>query len=75
MLWALWTHLVAHDGQEVHGQVGHVHTPLPQGLRGVRVQQDGRQPGRCPLLVQGSDPLAELGDGLQGGQKGLRTPL
>lgn len=54
------THLVAHDGQEVHAQVPHVHAPLPQGLRGVRVQEQHRQPAGRPLLVQGSDSPADV---------------
>uniref|UniRef100_A0A480HB23 Selenocysteine lyase isoform X1 n=1 Tax=Sus scrofa TaxID=9823 RepID=A0A480HB23_PIG len=52
--------LVAHDGQEVHAQVPHVHAPLPQGLRGVRVQEQHRQPAGRPLLVQGSDSPADV---------------
>lgn len=71
----LWTHLVPHNGEEVHAQVFHVHTPFPQGLRGVRVQQDEGQPGCGPPLVQGSDPLADLGDRLKGENKELSTLL
>ena len=56
---------MAHDGQEVHTQVPHIHAPLPQGLGGVRVHEHPWQPARRPLLVQGSDSPADLGHRLQ----------
>lgn len=61
----LRAHLVPHDGQEVHAQALHIHAPLPQGLRGIRVQEDSRQPGSRPLLVQGFHSPADLRDGLK----------
>lgn len=58
-------YLVPHNGQEVHAQVLHIHTPFPQGLCRICVQQNDRQPGSCPLLVQGFDSLTDIRDGLK----------
>lgn len=62
---ALCTHLVPHDGQQVHAQVLHIHALFPQGLRSVCVQQNDRQPRSSTLLVQGFNSLTDFRDGLQ----------
>lgn len=65
---ALQTHLVPHDCQEVHAQVLHVHTPFPQRLRSVRVQENERQPRSGPLPVLGFNSLTDFSYGLKWGK-------
>lgn len=60
---------MSHDGQVVHAQLLHVHAPLANHLCCIRVHQDPGQPLRCSALVEGTDALAQLRDGLVAGMR------
>lgn len=60
---------MSHNGEVVHPQLLHVHTPLANHLRRICVHQDPGQPLRRSPLIKGMDALAQLRDRLAGGKR------
>lgn len=61
---------MSHDGQVVHAQLLHVHTPFANHLCCICVHQDPGQTLGCSALVECTDTLAQLCDGLVTGMRG-----
>lgn len=60
---------MSHDGEVVHPQLLHVHAPLANHLRCIRVHQDPGQPLRYSPLIEDMDTLAQLRYRLAGGKR------
>lgn len=60
---------MSHNCQVVHAQLLHVHTSLANHLCCICVHQDPGQTLCCSALVEGTDALAQLRDGLVAGMK------
>lgn len=60
---------MSHNGEVVHPQLLHVHAPLANHLRRIRVHQDPRQPLSHSPLIEGTDALAQLCNRLARGKR------